>query len=158
MRRVSFSIAPIGPPKMRKVDLSVPKLISQADQDTAEYEAWGRGSREEYIVWKYLVYTKRLKEDVDFVFQSSQFGGRRIFGGVVVDFFIPSMNMIWRVQGERFHMLLTVDRTHDDVSRFDLEGRGYTVIDLWVRDLLQRPRYVLDLAWRGQQVQSIEAV
>ena len=148
-------------PKMRTPDLSVPRLESEEEQTNREYQEWqalhGNGTKPEFLVWKYLVNQKHLREGVDFIFQSSKFGGRRVFGGVVIDFYIPARNMVWRVQGERFHMLMTADRTDDAIEKFQLEGYGYVVIDLWVNDLLSRPRYVLDLAWSGQEVQSIGA-
>lgn len=155
-------IKPIGKPnysvpKMKIPDLTIPRLESQEEQDTREFEEWGKGTKPEFVVWKYLVNTKKLKEGVDFIFQSSKFGGRRMFGGQVIDFYIPGRNLVWRVQGERFHMLLVADRANDALQKFQLEGIGYTVCDLWVNDLLQRPRYVLDLAWSGQEVQSIGA-
>ena len=143
------------------LDLSIPKQESTQAQQDREYQEWqsthGSGTKPEYTVWKYLTDRKHLREGVDFIFQSSRFGGRRVFGGVVIDFYIPARNMVWRVQGERFHMLLVADRMDDAVEKIQLEGYGYVVIDLWVNDLLQRPGYVLDLAWSGQEVQNIGA-
>jgi hypothetical protein len=138
---------------MRKILVHISRVQSQEEVDNAEYAAWGmRGTKPEFIVWKYLVRNKHLKPDVDFSFQSSMFGGRRIFGGMVLDFYIPALNMAWRVQGEEFHLLLTKDRVHDKITRIQLEQRGMVVVDLWVRDLLSRPLYVLDLAWQGHEV------
>jgi len=139
---------------MRKLTITIPRVQSQEEIDAADYAAWGRGTKPEFIVWKYLVRTKRLKEEVDFVFQTNMFGGRRIFGGLVLDFYFPSLNMAWRVQGEQFHLVLVKDRVHDKVTRLQLEQLGMVVVDLWVRDLLSRPRYVLDLAWQGHEVEG----
>ena len=87
-------------PKMRIPDLIVPRLEPEEAQANREFEEWqalhGNGTKPEFIVWKYLVNQKHLREDVDFVFQSSRFGGRRVFGGVVIDFYIPSRNKIGR--------------------------------------------------------------
>lgn len=132
--------------------IHISRIQTQEEIDNAEYQAWGRGTKPEFIVWKYLTQTKHLKEGEDFVFQSSMFGGRSIFGGIVLDFYIPASNMAWRVQGEEFHLLLVKDRIHDMVTRIELEQRGMVVVDLWVRDLLSQAQYVLDLAWQGQEV------
>jgi very-short-patch-repair endonuclease len=77
-----------------------------------------------------------------------------MYGGIVIDFWFPARRMIWRVQGERFHLLDTQDRVKDEVSHIHLEQEGITVIDLWVRDLETRPDYVLSLAWEGQEPPS----
>lgn len=138
---------------MRKApEIAIKRTPSQAETEEAEYQAWGRGTKPEYIVWRYLVYHKKLKEGVDFEFQANIFGGRRLYGGIVLDFLFPLLNMAWRVQGEQFHQLLVKDRVHDMITRIQLEQQGLIVVDLWVRDLLSRPKYVLDLAWNGQEV------
>jgi hypothetical protein len=123
------------------------------DSFEARYAAWGRGTRPEFITWEYLTKTKKQIEGVDFLFQSNLMGGRMTFAGVVVDFWLLPSTM-WRVQGEHFHMLTTADRTRDQLDRIRLEDMGFTLIDLWANDLLTRAMYVLDLAWRGQEVQS----
>lgn len=119
-----------------------------------EYLAWGRGTRPEYLVWRWLVQNKRQKEGVDFHFQSSRFGGRQVYGGIIIDFEFPFRRMVWRVQGERFHLLSPEDRVRDMVSRIRLVGMGVTVIDLWVKDLEERFTYVMDLAWGGREPPS----
>lgn len=85
---------------------------------------------------------------------SSRYGGRQVIGGIVVDFWLPSRFMMWRVQGERFHLLNPEDRMNDMVARIRLTGQGFTVIDLWVRDLDTRPDFVLKLAWEGREPES----
>jgi hypothetical protein len=132
----------------------ISRFQTAEEQSAAEYAAWGRGTIPEFIVWKYLTKDKHQKEGVDFTFQSSMFGGRRIFGGEVLDFYIYVGNMGWRVQGEEFHLVNVKDRVHDKVIRLQMEARGMVVVDLWVRDLLSRPQYVLDLAWQGHEVEG----
>jgi len=154
VRRFKRRKAP-GAPTLRPIKERDELLRSDERQFEEEYARWARGTRPEFIVWKYLVYNKKLKEGVDFLFQSSRFGGRMIFGGVVVDFWIVPFRTMWRVQGERFHRLETPDRVKDVIDKARLEGMGYRVIDLWVRDLETRPTYVLDLAWKGQEVPEL---
>lgn len=141
-------------PKLRPLPSYDPILRSQEQQLEEEFLRWSRGTRPEYTVWRFLVYTKKQIEGTDFYFQSSRFGGRQVLGGVVVDFWLPSKFMMWRVQGERFHLMDPQDRVRDMVARIRLEGEGFTVIDLWVRDLETRPEYVLELAWEGREPPS----
>jgi hypothetical protein len=131
------------------------RLEAAEQQFEEEYASWGRGTRPEFITWRYLTQEKKLVEGVDFVFQSSAYGGRRIYGGQVVDFWIFSRNMVWQVQGEFFHQLTTSARAKDMINRMQLEKLGETVVFLWVNDLLSRPVYVLDLAWTGREVRHV---
>ena len=120
-----------------------------------DYQRWGgraKGTKPEYIVWRWLTNTKQLVEGVDFQFQSGQFGGRIMFGGVVVDFFFPGLRMAWRVQGERFHLLETADRVRDLMDKQRLFETGFDVIDLWAEDLETRPNLVLGLAWQRREL------
>ena len=64
-----------------------------------------------------------------------------------MDFFFPVRREAWRIQGERFHLLRAKDRAKDSISRVIISSRGLKVIDLWERDLLARPDFVLNLAW-----------
>ncbi len=142
---------------MRKVSekrliLNLPKSSEQQFQE--EYDAWGRGTKPEFIVYRFLTENKHLVEGVDFSFQSSRYGGKRLFGGIVIDFYIPERRMVWRVQGEQFHMLNNADRMRDEVSRIRLEQEGLKVVDLWVRDIETRPDYILGLAWEGKEPPS----
>lgn len=131
-----------------------PPPIPPIPEDDFEdrYAEWGgqsRGTKPEFIVWEWLVKRMKFKEGLDFNFQSSRWGGRMTFGGVVVDFWFPMYNMVWRVMGEHFHLVEPTDRMNDAVQKLALVASGLTVIDLWVQDLEQRPAYVLELAMRG---------
>lgn len=145
-------------PKLPGLEITLPAadpiLVSAKKDFEARYLAWGRGTRPEFIVWEFLTIRKRQVEGRDFLFQSSRYGGRRVFGGVVIDFWLVAKNMVWRVQGERFHLLFVEDRMSDRIDRMRLEQEGYRVVDLWVDDLLTRPDFVLDKAWGGQEVLS----
>ena len=123
------------------------------------YQKWDKrgngqpgGSREEFICWEYLVKVKRYVEDVDFGFQVSRFGGRRTPGGKVIDFVLFKKFLIWRPQGEYYHIRLAADRAKDLIERMAYTGLGYKVIDLYARDLNTRPRAVLDAAWEGREL------
>lgn len=140
-----------------------PRLVqtlpkSSAQQFQEEYDAWGRGTKPEFIVYRFLTENKHLVEGVDFTFQSSRYGGRQLFGGIIIDFYIPAKQSVWRVQGEQFHMLNSADRMRDEVSRMRLEHEGFQVIDLWVRDIETRPEYILNLAWEGKEPPSTRAL
>ncbi len=125
----------------------------------AAYAAWrGRtnGSLPEYIVWKWLVNIKKQIEGTDFIFQYAILGGRTQFGGAIADFYFPGRMEIWNVQGLRFHRTNPDDRARDMIFKQLMAAQGLTVIFLWEDDLFLRPDFVLDLAWRGQQVAGRE--
>jgi len=118
------------------------------------YNAWGgagTGTLPEFIAYDWLVTRKRLTPNVDFVFQSSQFGGRQALGGAIVDFIFPLLFIVWRIQGERFHLLEAKNRAKDTVQRLQLLSYGYTVVDLWADDLLTRAEFVLQAAYEGRE-------
>lgn len=153
--------APDAPPvpgaARLRAGLTIPRItpeISKADNADflARYAAWGLGgSLPEYIVWEYLVTRKGWRPGIEFVYQASFIGGRTQYGGFVADFLIRPGNMIWNVQGLRYHLTQTKDRAADIVAKAILAGQGYRVLFLWEDDLLERPDYVLEAALRGQE-------
>lgn len=92
------------------------------------------GSLPERIVWKWLEDSGHLYE-----VQQALFGGRRIAGGMVLDFYIYSIGgrpIALRVQGEYWHGPLGPGKkSKDDIQAFRLRARGYLVVDLWERDI-----------------------
>jgi len=139
---------PLAPP-----DIPIP--AGEDEALLAQYEAWQQeraGSLPEFIVWRWLVYDKKQKEGLDFIFQWALFGGRTAFGGFVLDFWFPDRNEGWRVMGLRYHLLAPRSRALDQVSRMMLMSRGINVVDLWEDDILERTEYALNLAWRGREV------
>ena len=116
------------------------------------WHALTNGSLPEYIVYEFLVFKKKQIPGVDFIFQHPLLGGRTLFGGFVLDFFLTLRQAGWRVLGTRFHLLQAQDRARDLIARSMIEQRGIQVIDLWDDDLLERAEYVLNLAWGGQEV------
>lgn len=145
-----LEIRPLAPPSI--------EIPANEDEDfLRRFEAWHartNGSLPEFIVLEFLLFEKKQIEGIDFVFQHPQLGGRTEFGGFVLDFFFPSKNMGWRVQGERWHRLQAADRGRDLVAKTTLASRGIEVIDLWENDLLTRRDLVLRLAWEGRELQG----
>lgn len=151
--------SPVLRRRLKPIEIPAQTLIEQqSTQQQREFEerfaAWGRGTRGEFICWEYLTKQKRLVEGRDFLFQSSKFGGRRVFGGLVIDFYIFTKNLVWQPQGEFFHVLQPGDRAKQRLEEARLVGQGYTVVYLYFRDLQTRPDYVLDLAWNGEGVSN----
>jgi very-short-patch-repair endonuclease len=126
-------------------------IEEQAESFEERYQEWfriHRGTRPEFIVFDYLEKVAGLKHLADFIFQSSQLGGRQRIGGAVVDFELPFRRLYFRVQGERFH--LSPDRiAHDAIQRAMLSGFGWTVVDIWVDQLLAAPSRVIEAALNG---------
>lgn len=120
------------------------------------YARWGRGSRAEFVAYEFLTVTKKQIEGLDFLFQSSDFGGRRVFGGQVVDFWLFPKALVWRIQGEYFHIRLAEDRAKDRLQRLQLVGQGQTVVDLYALDLEERPLAVLEPAFNGIELVHAE--
>lgn len=133
--------------------LAGPEIPIPPEQDEAllaRYEGWKtqwNGSLPEFIVFEFLVITKKQKPHVDFYFQHPVFGGRTRFGGYVLDFFLTHRMEGWRVMGERWHLEKPEDRARDAIMKTQLTSDGIKVIDLWEDDLLTRRDFVLNLAW-----------
>ena len=132
----------------------------QDEARNARFEAWKtkrgdpQASLPEFIVYEFLVHTKKQVEGVDFLYQDPFQGGRTEKGGFVLDFLLIVPQIAWRIQGERFHLFFPQDRARDILAREVLEGRGIRVLDLFENDILGRPTFVLELAWNGQEVQG----
>lgn len=124
------------------------------------FQAWkieranGVGSVLEYIVYNFLVFTKHQIDGIDFEYQSSSGGGRTEFGGFVIDFLLPSRGLALQPEGARWHLLEPTDRARLLIEQAILAGRGIRAIYLWEQQLLTSPDYVLEAAWRGNQLQT----
>lgn len=145
--------------RVKSTPLSPPSIPVPTTEESfiARYERWGgigRGTVPEFIAYQWLTDNKKLKENLDFLFQSSQFGGRRTFGGAVIDFLIIRTSTAWRIQGEFFHLRDPSKRAQDLVQKMRLTAQGFRVIDIWGNDLLTRPDYVLERAYNGQEVDT----
>lgn len=74
----------------------------------------------------------------EYIFQYSVAGGHQFRGGVVIDFFIQSLNLAIEVQGEYYHYGKGLEVTlNDKIKRQLLEGMGITVIYIDEFDALE---------------------
>lgn len=87
------------------------------------------------------VYGALKKLGVDFVFQSSQLGGRNVRGGAIIDFFIPILSLAINIQSEFWHYGNPDRIAQDRIQRLALEGQGITVIYIDEEDILKDVDY-----------------
>ncbi len=87
------------------------------------------------------VYGALKKLGVDFVFQSSQLGGRNVRGGAIVDFLIPSLSLAINVQSFYWHYGNPDRIAQDRMQQLALEGQGITVIYIDEEDILRNVDY-----------------
>lgn len=116
------------------------------------FRAHSAASYPEFICWEWLTKRKKLKPDVDFIFQDPILGGRTQFGGFVLDFYFPFMRMAWFIQGLQFHHTKPEDRARDLLATTIVSNRGILVIEIFEDDIFQREEYTLSRAFRGVQV------
>lgn len=94
------------------------------------------GTLPERIIWKWLEDSGHLYE-----VQQSMFGGRRIAGGMLLDFYVYSIGgqrIALRVQGEYWHGPMGPGKkSKDDIQAFRLRAAGFLVVDLWEHDIYQ---------------------
>lgn len=127
------------------------------------------GERNARTVWKWkrrglqaaapeiLVYEWLTGRKLRFEFQSSQFGGRRIRGGVVTDFIVwnGSRPMAWRVQGMHWHSGAAT-RAKDKANAIRIMASSHggqrfiAVVDLWEEDVYRGVNKVCEEAMRGR--------
>ena len=101
------------------------------------------GSLEERIFYKALV-DHGFIPGVDFVFQSSEFGGRAELGGLIADFIFPVPRLVVQVMGQYWHSTPEIE-ARDVTQQALLEMLGYTVMFLWagvVRDEAALERWI----------------
>ena len=60
--------------------------------------------------------------------------------------------MVWRVQGEYFHLASSEKQVQDLLQRIQLEDRGFRVVDILAHDVLTNREEVLQAALGGQQL------
>ena len=156
---VSRPTAPRRPPENKLVKLEPEPTEEQLTEERwrtwqASPAAAGKGSASmlEFLVWEFLVKKKKQIEGVDFIYQYPLAGGRTQFGGFVADFYFPVRMEVWNPAGQQFHWTKPRDRARDILSRAVLAGRGIKEIFLWEEDMLTRPDYVLEQAWRGREL------
>lgn len=94
------------------------------------------GTLPERIVWKWLI-----DEDYTFIGQRTEYGGRLVSGGAVIDFLVYDLAgkpVALRVQGDYWHGPKFPQRqARDDEQFYRLTARGYLVVDLWESDIYE---------------------
>ena len=111
------------------------------------------GSDLEVKVYTWLI-KHGFKLNVDFEFQSHLIGGyNRELGDAIVDFVLLKAKIALRVQGEYWHTSVQ-EKARDTIQKERLRGLGYTVVDLWEDDLLERFEYVMQQAIKGEEIGS----
>lgn len=142
-----FRLIPVNPdpviPEEEEIDYAFLKWQTQ----------WG-GTYPEYVAFTWLL-RNGYEPGIDFIFQSSQMGGRQLYGGAVVDFDFPWFPMAWRIMGEHWHVGQPDVEARDAMQKAALESYGYTVVDILAQDVVQRARWVLSNAIQGIQVRSL---
>lgn len=156
---VARPTAPRRPPQVELVKLEPEPTEEQLTE--ARWRTWqaspaaaGKGSASmlEFLVWEFLVKKKKQIEGIDFIYQYPLAGGRTQFGGFVADFYFPMRMEVWNPAGQQFHWTKTHDRARDIMSRVVLASRGIREIFLWEEDMLTRPDYTMEQAWRGREL------
>ncbi len=162
-----FPSGPIPPRRVRGVrpvrlipvvpepGVQVPEPPTEDTQEVKfnEWAAIYGGTFPEWLVFDYLVEEVGLVVDVDFIFQSSQQGGRMISGGSVVDFEVRSHQVFIRVQGEFFHVGDPTIEGRDIMGKLAIESAtGWPVVDVYENDLYEKRNYVVQQALLGRQI------
>ncbi len=82
-----------------------------------------------------------IQRGIPFDTQIGMAGGRSAAGGMVVDFELPSLNAVVRIQGDYWHSFTSAK---DDSQKLYLQARGRRVIDVWEHDILRRLDWVME--------------
>ena len=104
------------------------------------------GTAPEFAVFQAL---NRLGFRDRFEFQSSKFGGRAVRGGLVADFFIPSLGLIINVQGEYWHFGRPGQVAIDLLQRQQIVSSGLNVVYIDEDDAMQNADFFVSEALRG---------
>ena len=91
------------------------------------------------------------RHKIDFQFQTSLAGGYFALGGAVVDFILPDRRIAIRVSGEYWHRGV-VPEGKAEIQREQLTALGWTVVDVWGDDLINRLEETMRLALLGQEM------
>ena len=104
---------------------------------------------------EWLVYRELTRLKVDFDFQSGALGGRMSRGGVVLDFWIPSLNLAINVMSEYWHYGDPEARMRDKAGREALIAQGVTVVYIDEADLERNAKYYVEAALRGEDYSRV---
>lgn len=99
---------------------------------------------------EYLVYQQLVRMVINFDYQSSQLGGRSERGGLVLDFYIPSLSLALNVQSTYWHYGRPEARQADRIQREALEAQGLRVVYLDEEDLIRNAKYYVTEALEGR--------
>ncbi|KKL06459.1 hypothetical protein LCGC14_2595810 [marine sediment metagenome] len=99
------------------------------------------------------VYGALKKIGIEFIFQSSQLGGRNTRGGAVIDFILTELNIGLRVQGTYWHEGI-VKQAHDRMQKEMLEGLPNldVIVDIWEDDIENNLEQTMTLAIQGEEM------
>ena len=64
--------------------------------------------------------------------------------------------MVWRVQGEYFHLASSEKQVMDLIQRVRLEDKGFRVVDILAHDVLTNRDEVLTAALGGEQLKPTQ--
>ncbi len=136
--------------------LPKPPTEDVAEEKFATWAAQYGGTYPEFLVFEYLVEVAGLVYGVDFMYQSSQQGGRRVLGGAVVDFEVRPYQVYIRVQGMFFHVGDPALEGRDVISKISIESAtGWKVVDVFETDLYERRDYTMERALAGRQIRHL---
>lgn len=91
------------------------------------------GSLPERILWRWLELQR-----IPYEAQVAMFGGRRVKGGLVVDFVaygLAARPVALRIQGEYWHGQKPGEAAQDDAQAVRMRQAGLIVVDLWESDV-----------------------
>lgn len=86
----------------------------------------------------------------DFIYQSSHMGGRSQFGGAIIDFEFPLLNMAINIQSTYYHYRTLTDTMHDAEQQSILTMMGIQMIYVDEEDILRNPIYYMKEALAGR--------
>lgn len=86
---------------------------------------------------------------VDYEFQSKMLGDYGEKGSARADFYITSLNLIIRVQGEYWHLGNPQTEARDELQKLALESQGIKVVDILAENALRNAKYYVSEALKG---------
>lgn len=139
------------------VDVPEPPTEDVVEAQFREWQGVYGGTFPEFLAFQYLVEEANLAEGVDFIFQSSQQGGRVVSGGSVVDFEVRSHQVFLRIQGTFWHVGDPTIEGRDVMGKLAIESAtGWVVVDVFENDLYEKRDYVMKQALLGRQISHTE--
>jgi len=91
------------------------------------------------------------RNKIEYEFQSSLMGGFYELGGAVVDILLPQLQLAWRIFGEYWHRGISKSGS-DLIQKESLSARGWTVVDIWERNIRENLEQTMRLAIQGKEM------